>query len=187
MQQPTQEQSVLHTHGSQPVHGICVTSPERSLLPPPCPNPYLQLAECAMGHASELTPEQVRNLCVSFAKLGYFNTQFKSVMADAVIEKLGQYDPALLADTAWAFGEALYYDYDLMTNLHTYLQANADKFDASGLAKVRRGTCGPHTPAAGHAVPCCGAHRWLCCHSRAACFPHQPARVSLAAAPRHAY
>jgi hypothetical protein len=91
-----------------------------------------------MGHVSQLSPEQIRNLCVSFAKLGYFNTQFKSVMADAVIEKLGQYDPALLADTAWAFGEALYYDYDLMTNLHTYLQSNADKFDASGLAKVRR-------------------------------------------------
>lgn len=98
-----------------------------------------QLAECAMGHASQLTPEQIRNLCVSFAKLGYFNTQFKSVMADAIIDKLDQYDPALLADTAWAFGEALYYDYDLMQNLHAYLKQNAEKFDASGMAKVRAG------------------------------------------------
>lgn len=89
-----------------------------------------------MSHASQLSPEQIRNLCVSFAKLGYFNTQFKSVMADAVIEKLGQFDSSVLADTAWAFGEALYYDYDLMTNLHAYLQEHADKFDASGMAKV---------------------------------------------------
>lgn len=89
-----------------------------------------------MSHAGSLTPEQVRNLCVSFAKLGYFNTRFKSIMADAVIDKLGEYDPAMLADTAWAFGEAMYYDYDLMTNLHAYLKANAQKFDASGMAKV---------------------------------------------------
>jgi hypothetical protein len=89
-----------------------------------------------MSHASQLTPEQIRNLCVSMAQLGYFNTQFKSVMADAVIEKLDKFEPSLLADTAWAFGEALYYDYDLMDNLHAYLKANADKFDASGMAKV---------------------------------------------------
>lgn len=89
-----------------------------------------------MSHAGVLTPEQIRNLCVSFAKLGYFNTQFKSVMADAVIDKLGQFDPALLSDTAWAFGEAMYYDYDLMANLHAYLKTNAPSFDASGMAKV---------------------------------------------------
>lgn len=130
--------AVCPPHGSPPASA----SPRLRSLLPPAPT-SLQLAECAMGHASDLTPEQVRNLCVSFAKLGYFNTQFKSVMADAVIEKLGQYDPALLADTAWAFGEALYYDYDLMTNLHTYLQSNADKFDASGLAKVRRPVAHP--------------------------------------------
>lgn len=93
-----------------------------------------------MSHASQLTPEQIRNLCVSMAQLGYFNTQFKSVMADAVIERLDQFEPALLADTAWAFGEALYYDYDLMENLHSYLKTNAEKFDASGMAKVRLGT-----------------------------------------------
>lgn len=58
-------------------------------------------------------------------------------MADAVIEKLDQYDSALLADTAWAFGEALYYDYELLQNLHAYLKANAHNFDASGMAKVR--------------------------------------------------
>lgn len=92
-----------------------------------------------MGQADALSPEQVRNLCVSFAKLGYFNTQFKSVMADAIINKLDQFEPALLADTAWAFGEALYYDYELMTVLHGYLKQHADKFDASGLAKVGQG------------------------------------------------
>lgn len=30
-----------------------------------------------MSHASSLNPEQIRNLCVSFAKLGYFNTQVR--------------------------------------------------------------------------------------------------------------
>jgi hypothetical protein len=50
--------------------------------------------------------------------LGYFNTQLKSVLADAVIARLGEFEPSVLADTAWAFGEALYYDYDLMANLH---------------------------------------------------------------------
>ena len=49
---------------------------------------------------------------------GYFNTQLKSVLADAVIARLGEFEPSVLADTAWAFGQALYYDYDLMTNLH---------------------------------------------------------------------
>jgi hypothetical protein len=89
-----------------------------------------------MSHAQQLSPEQIRNLCVSFAKLKYFNTQFKSVMADAIIAKLDQFDPSLLADTAWAFGEAMYYDFELMSVLHSHLQQNADKFDASGLAKV---------------------------------------------------
>jgi hypothetical protein len=95
-----------------------------------------QLAECATSHANQMSPEQLRNLAVSFAKLGYFNTHFKSVLADAVIAKLEQFPPAVLADTAWAFGEALYYDYDLMSCLHAYLQEHAADFDASGLAKV---------------------------------------------------
>lgn len=89
-----------------------------------------------MARASELTPEQIRNLCVSFAQMGYFNTQFKSVMADAVIEKLGQFTPAVLADTAWAFGEANYYDFDLMANLLPYLKSNIEQFDASSMSKV---------------------------------------------------
>jgi hypothetical protein len=90
-----------------------------------------------MNRAGELSPDQIRNLTVSFAQLGYFNTQFKSIMADAIIEKLDQFDPAVLADTAWAFGEAQYYDYDLMSTLLPYLKSNIQKFDASGMAKVR--------------------------------------------------
>jgi hypothetical protein len=90
-----------------------------------------------MNRAGELSPDQIRNLTVSFAQLGYFNTQFKSIMADAIIEKLDQFDPAVLADTAWAFGEAQYYDYDLLSTLMPYLKSNIQKFDASGMAKVR--------------------------------------------------
>jgi hypothetical protein len=90
-----------------------------------------------MNRAGELSPDQIRNLTVSFAQLGYFNTQFKSIMADAIIEKLDQFDPAVLADTAWAFGEAQYYDYDLLSNLLPYLKSNIEKFDASGMSKVR--------------------------------------------------
>lgn len=96
-----------------------------------------QLAESAMARAQELTPEQLRNLCMSFAQLGYFNTQFKSIMADMVIDKLGQFEPAVLADTTWAFGEANYYDYDLMSTLLPYLKTNIEKFDASSMAKVK--------------------------------------------------
>lgn len=80
----------------------------------------------------------MRNLCMSFAQLGYFNTQFKSIMADMVIEKLDQFEPAVLADTTWAFGEANYYDFDLMATLLPYLKTNIEKFDASSMAKVRQ-------------------------------------------------
>ena len=45
------------------------------------------LAERAMQSASELTPAQIRDLTVSFAKLGYFNTAFKSAMADTIIAR----------------------------------------------------------------------------------------------------
>jgi len=114
-----------------------------------------QLAECAAGRAAELSPEQIRNITVSFAKLGYFNTQFKSAMADAVIAKLNDFEPALLADTAWAFGEALYYDFDLMTHLLPYLKSNAQRFDASGMAKVRlRGVWGHTARFLGMSVHC---------------------------------
>ncbi|KAF8071091.1 hypothetical protein HT031_001173 [Scenedesmus sp. PABB004] len=95
-----------------------------------------QLAERAMARAGELSPEQIRHLCVAFAQLGYFNTQFKSIMADAVIDKLDQFDAAVLADTAWAFGEAQYYDYDLLSHLLPYLKSNLQDFDASGMAKM---------------------------------------------------
>lgn len=93
-----------------------------------------------MARARELTPEQIRNLCMSFAQLGYFNTQFKSIMADTVIEKIGQFEPAVLADTAWAFGEANYYDYNLMSTLLPYLKTNIANFDAGSMAKVRQVT-----------------------------------------------
>eukprot|EP00878_Enallax_costatus_P029455 GHUV01031939.1.p1 GENE.GHUV01031939.1~~GHUV01031939.1.p1 ORF type:complete len:358 (+),score=97.96 GHUV01031939.1:187-1260(+) len=95
-----------------------------------------QLAESAMARASELSPEQIRNLCMSFAQLGYFNTQFKSIMADVIMDKIGQFKPAVLADTAWAFGEANYYDYDLMSTLLPYLKTNIEQFDASSMAKM---------------------------------------------------
>eukprot|EP00879_Flechtneria_rotunda_P008402 GHRR01008801.1.p1 GENE.GHRR01008801.1~~GHRR01008801.1.p1 ORF type:complete len:277 (+),score=99.22 GHRR01008801.1:171-1001(+) len=95
-----------------------------------------KLADTAMNAVKELTPEQIRNLCVSFSQLGYFDTTFKSVMADAVVDKLDQFQPHQLADTAWAFGEAQYYDFDLMSHLLPYLKANAERFDASGMAKM---------------------------------------------------
>ena len=49
-------------------------------------------------------------------------------MADAIVERLADFTPALLADTAWAFGELQFYDYDLLAHLGPYLRDNAARF-----------------------------------------------------------
>lgn len=101
-----------------------------------------RLAACAAEQAPALSPDQIRNLLVSFAQLKYHNIPFKTAMVDAIISKMGQFEPAALADAAWAFGQAEYYDYELMSQLMTYLRDNADRFDASSMAKVRWGSAG---------------------------------------------
>jgi len=100
------------------------------------PGVLAQLAHCASRKALELSPEQIRNLLVSFAQLQYYNIPFKSAMADAIVDKMHQFDPDTLADAAWAFGQAEYYDYDLLTHLIPYLKENAGRFDASSMAKM---------------------------------------------------
>jgi hypothetical protein len=116
-----------------------------------------ELARYAAARADELAPQEIRNLCVSFAQMvsggaaggaereggegrggsawvahserrlragapgcwphtrcpdgrpatgarpsqGYFNPTFKSAVADVIISRLEDFEPALLADTAW--------------------------------------------------------------------------------------
>ncbi len=71
---------------------------------------------------------------------------------DAPCGRLEEFEPSELADTAWAFGELQHYDYELMAALMPYLKAHAEKFDASGMAKVRTHTrhCSTGTPCHGH-------------------------------------
>lgn len=100
------------------------------------PDVLSKLATSAIDHAPKLTAPDIMALTTSFAKLGYFNTDFKSSMADAIIRKMNDFEPAVLAETAWAFGEMQYLDYDLMTQMMPYLASRAKDFDASSMAKV---------------------------------------------------
>lgn len=48
------------------------------------------------------------------------------------------WEPNLLADVVWSFGELQYYDHGLFAALAEYLREQAPRFDAAGLAKVRK-------------------------------------------------
>lgn len=98
----------------------------------------------ARAASGQLSPHQIRDLCVAFADLGFFDVGFKSAMAEAIIPKLSTFEPTVLADTMHAYGMAQYYDFELMREAVSYLKANADRFDATGLAKMlwSFGRCG---------------------------------------------
>lgn len=163
----------------------------RAPRPPPSPQQIKDpsalsaLAHAATAHATggQLSPAQMRDLCVAFADLGFFDVGFKSAMAEgarrrpptrprpsaaasaggarrgqrhppqpfaarfaeplvrasgastqptghplnlpaaasppapaaAIIPKLPAFEPAVLADTMYAYGQAQYYDFELLT------------------------------------------------------------------------
>lgn len=98
------------------------------------------LASCAAAKAKHLTPEETRDIALCFAHLGYVNMAFKAAITDAVVNKIDQFEPGVLADTAWAFGKVKYYDAELLQHLLGYLKSNPERFDASGYVKVRAQT-----------------------------------------------
>eukprot|EP00877_Chromochloris_zofingiensis_P002057 jgi/Chrzof1/11852/Cz06g12120.t1 len=94
------------------------------------------LASCAAAKAKHLTPEETRDIALCFAHLGYVNMAFKAAITDAVVNKIDQFEPGVLADTAWAFGKVKYYDAELLQHLLGYLKSNPERFDASGYVKI---------------------------------------------------